>query len=344
VTVQTARAVGTYLKADKSPRKGWITFRTPSFVVSAASNAGFSGDLQVPIAADGTIDVTVLACDDPTVSPSGFTYQIIETFTDGSGQGRSWYAALNAAAAQPIDLLALSPAIPSAGNFIYLTGPAGPAGAAGAAGPTGPAGPTGATGSAGPSGPAGSAGATGATGPAGPALDLHARKLGLAGEPFPVEAVSHVDLGASPNDLILALIRPGAGPINSLGLWLGTAGATPNGSNSLALFNESGNQLGATADVSSVLSNPANAGTYVDVPLAATVTAVDGAAYYVGLLCHMGSNPQIGGALFGGGVQIPTIKGHRTSLVVPGQTVMPSSFNPATAQAAFAAYWLVAAP
>jgi hypothetical protein len=149
-------------------------------------------------------------------------------------------------------------------------------------------------------------------------------------------------LGASPNDLILALIRPGAGTITNLGLWLATAGATASGSNSMALFDESGMRLGVTGDMTTALTSTANNGTHVEAPLLGAVTTVDGAAYYVGLLCHMGSNPQIAGVLFGGGVPIPAIKGHRSGLVVTGQATMPASFNPAAAAAALASYWLVA--
>lgn len=173
-------------------------------------------------------------------------------------------------------------------------------------------------------------------------LDHHARMHGLVGEPFPVEVVNHVDLGASSGFLILALIRPGAGTVTNVGLWLGTAGVTPNGVNAMALFDETGNQLGVTGDMSAALSNVANDNVYVEAALGTPVPTAEATNYYVGLLCHMATNPLIAGVFAGSGLMIPTMKGHRASLTVAAQATVPASFNVSTASAASAAYWLVA--
>lgn len=173
-------------------------------------------------------------------------------------------------------------------------------------------------------------------------IDADARKLGLVGEPFPPEALNHADLGASSGFLILALIRPGAGTITNLGLFLGTAGSGSTGVNAMALFDENGNQLGITGDMTAALSNAANNGTYVEAALTATVTTADATNYYVGLLCHMSSNPLIAGIFNGSGLALPTVKGHRPQIELSGQATMPASFSVAGAIAAPAAYWLVA--
>lgn len=173
-------------------------------------------------------------------------------------------------------------------------------------------------------------------------IDLHARKLGLIAEPFPLETVNHMDLGASPGFLILALIRPGAGTINNLGLFLGTAGVTPNGVNAMALFDETGAQQAITGDMSTALSTVGNNGTYVEAALGSAFTTADATNYHVGLLCHMGTNPLIGGVFNGSGLSLPTVKGHRPQLEVSGQSSMPSSFNVSVASASPAAFWLVA--
>jgi hypothetical protein len=173
--------------------------------------------------------------------------------------------------------------------------------------------------------------------------DPYAAKLGLLAEPFPVEAVSDIGLGLTAGFLILALIRPGAATITNLGLWLGTAGVTPSGVNSMALFSEAGVQLAVTGDMSSALSNGANSGTYVEAALGTPYAAADATSYYVGVLCQMsGGDPKIGGTFFGSGLHIPTIKGHRAAITVGGQSSMPSSFTVGTANSAGAAYWLVA--
>lgn len=173
-------------------------------------------------------------------------------------------------------------------------------------------------------------------------IGLHDRKLGLVAEPFPIETLNHTDLGASSGFLILALVQPGARTVNDLGLFLGTAGVTPNGVNAMALFDESGNQLAITGDMSAALSNASNNGTYVEAAVGTPYNTADATNYYIGLLCHMGTNPNIGGIFNGSGLSLPTVKGHRPQLTVSGQASMPASFNVSTASAAAAAYWLVA--
>lgn len=172
--------------------------------------------------------------------------------------------------------------------------------------------------------------------------DPYTAKLGLIAQPFPVEAVSDTNLGLTSGFLILVLIRPGAGTINNLGLWLGTQGSGATGVSSMALFSEAGSQLAVTGDMTSALTNAANAGTYVEAPVGTPYAAADFTNYYVGVLCQMSSNPLIGGAFFGSGLHIPTIKGRRAAIVVGSQSSMPASFSVSGATTAGAAYWLVA--
>lgn len=172
-----------------------------------------------------------------------------------------------------------------------------------------------------------------------PQPDRDARMFGLAGMPFSPYMVSHVDLGASPGFVIAMLIRPGRATITDLGLWLGTAGVTPNGVNAMALYSEAGAQLGITGDMSSALSDPASNSKYVEAAMGAAVQTADATDYYVTVLCHMGSNPQIAGFL---DVTVPVIKGNPPALAFGGQATLPASFDPQTAALAGAAYWLVA--
>lgn len=173
-------------------------------------------------------------------------------------------------------------------------------------------------------------------------IDGRAARIGLVAEPFPLEAVNAM-LGASSDFLILALVRPGVATIANLGVWMGSAGVTPSGVNAMALFDESGNQLGVTGDMSTALSTAGNANTHVEVALVTPYTTANATNYYLGILCHMGTAPTIGLAYQSGAIPaFPTIKGHRPSILVSGQTTMPSSFSVSGATAANAAYWLVA--
>lgn len=172
--------------------------------------------------------------------------------------------------------------------------------------------------------------------------DVNTAKLGLAAQPFPVEAINNDNLGLTSMFLVLALIRPGPVTISNLGLWLGTAGSGSTGSNSMALFSESGIQLAATGDMTAALTNAANNGTYVEAALTSAYTAADATNYYVGVLCQMTTDPKIAGSFSGSGLHIPTIKGHRAAIVVSGQSSMPASFSVSGATTAGAAYWLVA--
>lgn len=172
-------------------------------------------------------------------------------------------------------------------------------------------------------------------------LDRHARMCSLAAETFPAENINHLDLGLSSGFLIAGLVRPGLGPITNVGTILGAHGITPSGVNVFVLFDEAGNQLAVTADLSAALSNPANDNTFVEFPLTAPYTnTTETAAFYAGALCHMsGGDPKIGGIFNGSGLQLPMVKGHRLQLALGGQSTVPSSFSPAGAGSAAAAYY-----
>lgn len=172
--------------------------------------------------------------------------------------------------------------------------------------------------------------------------DPYTSMLGLVSQPYPLDATNNDDLGASASFLILALNRPGAGPITNLGVWLKTAGTGP-GTASMALFDQAGNRLAATGDMSAALTNAANSNTYVEAALTGgPYTAADATDYYVGLLTNLSVDPKIAGVFSGSGLHIPTVKGNRPAVVVGGQSSMPATVDIAGATTAGAAYWLVA--
>jgi hypothetical protein len=128
VTLKTVTVVATYLRADGTPLQGTVSFHPPSPLVSTLSNALVSGDVVASIQPDGTITATLVACDDPTISPTGFTYQVTETLT--GAQGRTYNVSLSYLASQPIDLMPVTPSSPNAGNVVYVAGPGVPSGGA----------------------------------------------------------------------------------------------------------------------------------------------------------------------------------------------------------------------
>jgi hypothetical protein len=126
--LKTVQVVATYLRADGTPLQGTVSFHPPSPLVSGTSNALVSGDVVATIQPDGTITATLVACDDPSISPANFTYQVSEAFTNA--QGRTYNVSLSYLASQPIDLMPVTPSSPNAGNVTYVAGPGVPSGGA----------------------------------------------------------------------------------------------------------------------------------------------------------------------------------------------------------------------
>lgn len=174
--------------------------------------------------------------------------------------------------------------------------------------------------------------------------DRHAAKLGLLGEPFPLETVNDVGLGLTSGFLILALCMPDPGSVAAVDLWLGQEGSGATGVSNVAAFTEAGNLAAVSADVTSQLSNAANAGTALRLPFGSPFTADGLTSYYFGIFCQMGTDPKIGGIFSGSGLHMPPVNGHRPAIVIGGLSAVPSSIDVAAATAAGAAYWLAPSP
>src|SRR5258708_18217266 len=136
-----------------------------------------------------------------------------------------------------------------------------------------------------------------------------ASKLSLQAVPFPIEMINNITLALSPGFLICALVRPNGGQITNLGLMLGTAGITPNGVNNMGLFDSSGNQLGLTGDLSTSWSTGGNNGLYLESAITGGPIGVSSAAdYYITVLSHMVTPPNIGGFFAGPRPAYPSLK------------------------------------
>jgi hypothetical protein len=130
--LSTVTVTGTYKHPDGTALKGKVLFAPePAVLTSAAHGTLLLGTVEATPDADGDISVTLLATDDPDVTPTGWTYRVQERWYDAPG--RSYPLALPAAA-PAVDLADVAPTAPAAGEYVVVTGPAGPAGPAGADG------------------------------------------------------------------------------------------------------------------------------------------------------------------------------------------------------------------
>lgn len=144
----TVTLTGTYTHPDGSPMKGSVSVTpTPGKVVSASTGLTIQGRAKAKFDGNGQVSLTVLATDAPGINPEGFTYEVTIAFPDATGD--TFHIELPAAAPN-VQLPAITPAAPSDGDYVVVTGPEGPAG------PAGPAGDDGAPGEPGPPGADGS--------------------------------------------------------------------------------------------------------------------------------------------------------------------------------------------
>lgn len=100
----------TYTELDGSPAIGTVTFAaqiTGALLDSAADIIVLPDDLTITLDANGSLSVVLLATDDPTVTPQGFTYLI----TEHIGRAiRSYSIAVPLGA--PLDLRSVAPVAP----------------------------------------------------------------------------------------------------------------------------------------------------------------------------------------------------------------------------------------
>jgi hypothetical protein len=136
----TVTVTGTWLNPDGTPRTGNITLEPePAILTSAEHGVLILGPITASLDGAGSIEVELLATDDPDVTPTGWTYQVTERWPGITS--RSYPLSLPLAAPD-VDLADVAPAAAaSEGDFLVITGPTGPAGPEGSEGPEGPQGP-----------------------------------------------------------------------------------------------------------------------------------------------------------------------------------------------------------
>ncbi|MFE7899189.1 hypothetical protein ACFU3E_17000 [Streptomyces sp. NPDC057424] len=133
--LSTVTVTGTYKHPDGTPYSGRIIFRPePDTLTSAVHDTLIVGGAEVVLDNNGAFSISLLATDDPDVTPSGWTYRVTERWYDAPG--RSYPLSLPAAT-PAVDLADVAPTAPAEGEYVVVTGPAGPAGPQGPKGDPG---------------------------------------------------------------------------------------------------------------------------------------------------------------------------------------------------------------
>ena len=97
--------------------------------------------------------------------------------------------------------------------------------------------------------------------------------------------------------------------------------------------------LASTGDMTAALTNAANNATYVEAALSAAQAVSTTANYYLALLCQLTSAPTIVGTDVGAGFTTPTVKTHKPSWTLTGQTGLPATVNIGATTTPVADFW-----
>jgi len=139
---------------------------------------------------------------------------------------------------------------------------------------------------------------------------------------------SGVTYQQTPGDLVLCLCTPPkTKSISSLAAWVTAGGVTPSGVNALMFFDETGNLIDQTGDMSSAWSSAG----MVEGALGGSHTVTAGVGYYLGFLTHFsGTSPHFAATGTAGTANFPLANGHRTAIFKGGQTSVPLSIDPSS--------------
>ena len=121
--LSTVTVTGTYLHPGGAPLRGSLVFRPePGILTSASLGTLVLGTVEATLDSNGTFTATLLATDDPDVTPIGWTYRVTERWADANGRT---YAIALPAAAPTVDLADVAPTAPASGEYVVVTGPRG---------------------------------------------------------------------------------------------------------------------------------------------------------------------------------------------------------------------------
>lgn len=139
---------------------------------------------------------------------------------------------------------------------------------------------------------------------------------------------SGVTYQQTPGDLVLCLCTaPKTKTISKLALWVTAAGVTGSGANALALFDETGNLIDQTGDMTTAWSSTG----MPEGILGGSHTVTAGTNYYLGFLTHFsGTSPHCGATGTAQTANFPVANGRRTAIFKSSQAAIPLSFDPSS--------------
>lgn len=121
----TVTVTGYYTRPDGTPATGRITLTPEPATLTSALHDVIVEGYASGLVTGGEFELEVLATDDPTVTPTGWTYRVEKTL-DGI-PGETFPLSLPMAA-PVVSLPDVSPTAPAEGEYVVVTGPAGPQG------------------------------------------------------------------------------------------------------------------------------------------------------------------------------------------------------------------------
>lgn len=140
--------------------------------------------------------------------------------------------------------------------------------------------------------------------------------------------LSTVTYQQTPGDFVLCLCTPAKSKtISTLEIWVTAAGVTGSGTNALYLYDELGNQIDMTGDLTATFSSTGMLGGAMGSSHMVTV----GINFYVGFLTHFsGSSPHFAATGTTQTANFPVMNGHRLAIFKSGVANAPTNFDPST--------------
>src|SRR5687768_15329791 len=126
------KLTGRYLDPEGMPLQGELEFAPPAVLILPDAMSISVTPAKVQLDELGMFAVYLISTDNPDMSPTGWTYRVLEKMKGASV--RQFYIFLPSDPPE-VDISKLSPTSPYAGRYLPVVGPQGPKGDVGATGP-----------------------------------------------------------------------------------------------------------------------------------------------------------------------------------------------------------------
>jgi hypothetical protein len=117
--LNTVTVVGKYVLLNGQAASGTVTFKSTTVLVDAAAHeVVMPVDITASLDGTGSISLDLPATNDPDISPSNFTYTVVENITGTTGRTYSIQVPYNTSG--NLDLSTIAPVSPSSGGSTYV--------------------------------------------------------------------------------------------------------------------------------------------------------------------------------------------------------------------------------